>query len=67
MRDESPKPPLGAAALKPGEDYYYEGPYLVFTAQDHLKRGNLLQLGMQALPIPKLLWYRGSRRRSHLT
>jgi hypothetical protein len=30
------------AKLQPGEDYYYDGPYVVFTAQYHLKRGNLL-------------------------
>jgi hypothetical protein len=27
-----------AAALDP-EDFYYEGPYMVFTAAYHLKRG----------------------------
>jgi hypothetical protein len=41
-----PAPP----ALEP-EDYYFEGPNLVFTAAYHLKRGFLLRLGMQALPL----------------
>ena len=30
MDDESAKPPRAPAALEP-EDYYYDGPYLVFT------------------------------------
>jgi hypothetical protein len=32
------QPPPRAQALAP-EDFYYEGPYLVFTAAYHLKRG----------------------------
>jgi hypothetical protein len=36
-------PTTGAAELAPGEllpeDFYYEGPSLVFTAAYHLKRG----------------------------
>jgi Family of unknown function (DUF5522) len=34
----SPKMEPGAEELRP-EDFYYEGPYLVFTAAYHLKRG----------------------------
>jgi hypothetical protein len=41
MQDESAKAPVGPLALEPG-DYYYDGPYLVFTAQYHLKRGTCL-------------------------
>jgi hypothetical protein len=33
-----PAPAATAQALAP-EDFYYEGPYLVFTAAYHLKRG----------------------------
>jgi hypothetical protein len=35
---EDTPPPASPAALAP-EDFYYEGPYLVFTAAYHLKRG----------------------------
>jgi hypothetical protein len=31
--------PEAAAGDLRGEDFYYEGPYLVFTAAYHLKRG----------------------------
>jgi hypothetical protein len=37
--DETPpEAPSNLPALSP-EDFYYEGPYLVFTAAYHLKRG----------------------------
>jgi hypothetical protein len=39
---ENSRMPDELAKLQPGEDYYYDGPYVVFTAQYHLKRGNLL-------------------------
>jgi hypothetical protein len=44
MPDESkldePAPPEDSAAMPLApEDFYYEGPYLVFTAAYHLKRG----------------------------
>jgi len=32
-------PPQTAPAQLETEDFYYEGPYLVFTATYHLKRG----------------------------
>ncbi len=43
MSEEAAKPmpgesPVGDAPLTP-EDFYMEGPYLVFTAVYHLKRG----------------------------
>lgn len=34
----SPDAPVSPPELAP-EDFYYEGPYLVFTAAYHLKRG----------------------------
>ena len=38
-----PLPPPTSAHVEPSdlapEDFYYEGPYLVFTAAYHLKRG----------------------------
>jgi hypothetical protein len=36
-------------ALEP-EDYYYEGPYLVFTAAYHLKRGYCCGSGCRHCP-----------------
>ncbi len=54
MQDESSadKPRLDPAVpeLRPGEDYYYEGPYLVFTAQYHLKRGTCCNSGCRHCP-----------------
>jgi hypothetical protein len=52
MRDESSpaKPPLEPAALQPGEDFYYDGPYMVFTAQYHLKRGTCCNSGCRHCP-----------------
>jgi hypothetical protein len=35
---QSEEPPDPPAELAP-EDFYFEGPYLVFTAAYHLKRG----------------------------
>ncbi len=37
------------AALEP-EDYYFEGPYLVFTAAYHLKRGYCCGSGCRHCP-----------------
>ncbi|MEI9967170.1 MAG: DUF5522 domain-containing protein [Terracidiphilus sp.] len=42
-----PQPPLGLAP----EDYYFDGPYLVFTAAYHLKRGSCLRIRVPALPL----------------
>jgi hypothetical protein len=33
-----------------GEDYYFDGPYLVFTAAYHLKRGFCCQSGCRHCP-----------------
>jgi hypothetical protein len=38
------------AKLQPGEDYYYDGPYVVFTAQYHLKRGTCCNSGCRHCP-----------------
>jgi hypothetical protein len=37
-------------ALKEGEDFYYDGPYMVFTEQYHLKRGTCCQSGCRHCP-----------------
>jgi hypothetical protein len=37
--DQPPSPEDPAATALAPEDFYYEGPYLVFTAAYHLKRG----------------------------
>ena len=44
-RDSETKP------LVEGEDFYREGPYVVFTEAYHRRRGILLRVGMQALPL----------------
>ena len=48
---KSSKPPaeLSAQKLAP-EDYYFEGPYLVFTAAYHLKRGTCCGSGCRHCP-----------------
>ena len=38
VMSESSTPPLKPTELAP-EDFYFDGPYLVFTAVYHLKRG----------------------------
>ena len=45
----APQPPPG---LKP-EDYYFDGPYLVFTAAYHLKRGTCCGSGCRHCPYPE--------------
>jgi 2-iminoacetate synthase ThiH len=50
MQDEPAKPPIGPAGLQLGEDYYYEGPYVVFTAAYHLKRGTCCNSGCRHCP-----------------
>lgn len=41
--------PTRAEDLTP-EDFYYEGPYLVFTAAYHLKRGTCCNSGCRHCP-----------------
>ena len=48
-RDEPKSPP----ALAP-EDFYFDGPYMVFTAAYHLKRGSCCGSGCRHCP------YRGA-------
>jgi Family of unknown function (DUF5522) len=49
VSDKSPEP-AEPAELKEGEDYYYEGPYMVFTEQYHLKRGFCCNSGCRHCP-----------------
>jgi len=49
MDRESGAPPQPPPGLDP-EDYYYEGPYLVFTAAYHLKRGYCCGSGCRHCP-----------------
>ncbi len=44
-----PKDASGATPLDP-EDSYYDGPYLVFTAAYHLKRGYCCHSGCRHCP-----------------
>ncbi len=44
MDDKAGTPPLAP------EDYYFEGPYLVFTAVYHLKRGYCCGSGCRHCP-----------------
>ena len=39
-----------APVLLEGEDYYYEGPYMVFTERYHLKRGTCCKSGCRHCP-----------------
>ncbi len=52
MPDEASQalPPHPPGALKLGEDYYYDGPYLVFTEHYHLKRGTCCDSGCRHCP-----------------
>jgi hypothetical protein len=50
MGDDSSKPAREPAALREGEDYYYEGPYMVFTERYHLKRGTCCGSGCRHCP-----------------
>jgi hypothetical protein len=43
------KPPSAQPALEP-EDYYMDGPYMVFTAAYHLKRGYCCGSGCRHCP-----------------
>ena len=43
-------PPVPPPALSP-EDYYFEGPFLVFTAAYHLKRGYCCGSGCRHCPF----------------
>lgn len=47
--DRDTSPPPQPPALAP-EDYYYDGPYLVFTAAYHLKRGYCCGSGCRHCP-----------------
>jgi|HubBroStandDraft_1064217.scaffolds.fasta_scaffold143144_2 Family of unknown function (DUF5522) len=47
--DQERLPAAPRLPLEP-EDYYYEGPYLVFTAAYHLKRGSCCGSGCRHCP-----------------
>jgi hypothetical protein len=49
MDDRPPDGPDEQPALE-AEDYYFEGPYLVFTAAYHLKRGYCCGSGCRHCP-----------------
>ena len=42
--------PIAAQSALEPEDYYFEGPYLVFTAAYHLKRGSCCGSGCRHCP-----------------
>jgi hypothetical protein len=48
--DQANGKPPHREELKEGEDYYYEGPYMVFTEQYHLKRGSCCNSGCRHCP-----------------
>jgi hypothetical protein len=48
-RDPNGDEPKSMPALDP-EDYYFEGPYMVFTAAYHLKRGVCCGSGCRHCP-----------------
>ena len=52
MNPNPPNPPAAPPALEP-EDYYFEGPNLVFTAAYHLKRGACCGSGCRHCPYEK--------------
>jgi hypothetical protein len=60
-QDESPNTPVadGEPARAAGElvpeDYYFDGPYLVFTAAYHLKRGSCCHSGCRHCPYGESL------------
>jgi hypothetical protein len=47
--DQEPQSATPKVPLEP-EDFYYEGPYLVFTAAYHLKRGSCCGSGCRHCP-----------------
>jgi Family of unknown function (DUF5522) len=47
--------PKEPTAPREDEDYYYEGPYMVFTERYHLKRGTCCGSGCRHCP------YKGKR------
>jgi hypothetical protein len=48
--DAAEREPVPIAEELGPEDFYYEGPYLVFTAAYHLKRGYCCQSGCRHCP-----------------
>jgi len=50
MTQSSHNAPPGGPEQDDEEDYYFDGPYLVFTAAYHLKRGFCCQSGCRHCP-----------------
>lgn len=50
MTEQAPRPKTPAQIPREGEDYYWEGSYMVFTATWHLKRGNCCGSGCRHCP-----------------
>jgi hypothetical protein len=48
-----PTPPIAASEDLAPEDFYLEGPYLVFTAAYHLKRGSCCESHCRHCPYGK--------------
>ncbi len=53
VKNDQPGPAPEAPPRLAPEDYYFEGPYLVFTAAYHLKRGTCCGSGCRHCPYPK--------------
>ena len=53
MDENRPVTPQGPPALEPS-DYYMDGPYMVFTAAYHLKRGYCCGSGCRHCPYGHL-------------
>jgi hypothetical protein len=45
-----PTPPSAAQPALEPEDFYFDGPYMVFTAAYHLKRGSCCGCGCRHCP-----------------
>ena len=49
-RSDTPTPPAANPSAFAPEDFYFEGPYMVFTAAYHLKRGSCCHSGCRHCP-----------------
>ena len=50
MATESPKPETRIAPVPEPGEFYYDGPYIVFTEAYHLRRGWCCQSGCRHCP-----------------
>lgn len=44
---------LAQTSLREGEDFYLDGPYMVFTEAYHLRRGTCCESGCRHCPFKK--------------